>query len=101
MVDQDVKREVDALRAELEALTRRLDGAGPAEVDSAGGGKGRKVRGGSAISADLLDQVDPKELSKHLAKFLESLGRDVRDSRPKALVAAFLAGFLAGRTLGR
>jgi hypothetical protein len=97
MADQGLKQEIDELRAELDALVKRLD----EEPEAESGGESLGETGGGSLRDQLSAKLEPAEVQKHLMKFLESLGRDIKDSKPKALVAAFVAGFAAGRAVGR
>lgn len=96
MSDLDLKAELEALKAQVSQISRRAAGAekAPAEAGS-----------GETSALDELrkvaERVDAPELLEKASEFLQGLGKDVQDSKPRALIAAFVAGFLAGRVTGR
>lgn len=90
----------DTLRTELEQLKQQLQElrAAPAKPHVAAK---RAADAGLDAAKRLVDNLDVPELRAHAADFLKSLGDDVRESRPKALVAAFLAGVAVGKLLSK
>lgn len=96
--------EIEALRAQLESLERRSReksaGSGGEEPSAAS----RKAAESSPELEGLQDWVEQlhlPELSEKLSEYLAALGQDVKDSKPRALVSAFVAGFLAGKVMSR
>lgn len=62
----------------------------------------------SASATAVLDQAKEfakewhlPEAAEKLGEFLSALGDDIKESPPRALIAAFLAGFVAGKVVGR
>jgi len=96
MSDSNLKAELEALKAQVSQLSRRATGGDrpAAEAASAETSTLDEVR-------KLAEQVDAPHLVEQASEFLKGLGKDVQDSKPRALIAAFVAGFLAGRATGR
>jgi hypothetical protein len=95
MSDPNLKAELEALKAQVSQMARRAAGDRPAaEAGSAEPSTLDEVR-------KLAERVDAPQLVEQASEFLKSLGKDVQDSKPRALIAAFVAGFLAGRATGR
>jgi hypothetical protein len=97
MADPKLKAELEALRAQVEQMTKRFDER-----------TGAPEPGGPESAPSPLDEVrriaeelHAPQLFDLLAKYLSDIGQDIQDSKPRALIAAFVAGFLAGKALGR
>lgn len=96
MSDTDLKAELEALKAQMAQMSRRV-----------GGGERLAAEAGAGDSSTLdevrklAEQVDAPQLVQQASDFLKGLGKDVQDSKPRALVAAFVAGFLAARATAR
>jgi hypothetical protein len=95
MSDLDLKAELEALRAQVSKMSRR----------AASGERSAEAVSGESSALDELrkvaERVDAPELLQKASEFLQGLGKDVQDSKPRALITAFVAGFLAGRVTGR
>jgi hypothetical protein len=96
MSDPQLKAELEALKAQLSQMSRRV-----AAADSPGGVAGSSESSTLDEVRKLAESVDAPQLIEQASEFLKGLGKDVQDSKPKALVAAFVAGFVAGRVTGR
>jgi hypothetical protein len=96
MSDPNLKAELEALKAQVSQLSRRATSAErpAAEAASAETSTLDEVR-------KLAERMDAPQLVEQASEFLKGLGKDVQDSKPRALIAAFVAGFLAGRATGR
>jgi hypothetical protein len=96
MADSNLKSELEALKAQVSEMSRRVVGEErpAAEVASSETSTLDEVR-------KLAERVDAQHLVDQAVEYLKGVGEDVRDSKPRALVAAFVAGFLAGRVMGR
>lgn len=97
MADPKLKAELEALRAQVEQMTKRFDErsepAEPAEPEGASSPLDEVRR--------IAEELHAPQLFELLAKYLGDIGQDIQDSKPRALIAAFVAGFLAGKALGR
>ena len=96
MSEPNLKSELEALKAQIAEMSRRAvakDPPGP-DADSSKASTLDEVR-------KLADRVDTSQLAEQALEYLKGVGQDVQESKPRALVAAFLAGFLAGRATGR
>jgi len=95
MSDPHLKSELEALKAQVAQMSRRVvreaASAAPASSEASPLDEVRK----------LAERVNAPQLVEQASEYLKGLGQDVQDSKPRALLAAFVAGFLAGRTLGR
>jgi hypothetical protein len=96
MNEADLKAELEALKAEV------------AQISSRRAGGERPATDAGAAETSTLDEIrklaeraDASQLVEQASEFLKGLGKDVQDSKPRALIAAFVAGFLAGRATGR
>ena len=96
MSDQDLKAELEALKAQVSQISRRTAG-GDRPVPETGSAETSPLDELRKVA----ERVDAPELVEKASEFLKGLGKDVKDSKPRALVAAFVAGFLAGRVTGR
>jgi hypothetical protein len=97
MPDPKLKAELEALRAQVAQMTKRFDEQTgtpeSTEPDSTSSPLDEVRR--------IAEELHAPQLLDQLAKYLGDIGQDLKDSRPRALIAAFLAGFIAGKTLGR
>jgi hypothetical protein len=96
MADSNLKSELEALKAQVAEMSRRVAAEKRAQAEP----------GSSETSTldevrKLAERVDAHHLVEQAVEYFKSVGEDVRDSKPRALVAAFVAGFLAGRVTGR
>ncbi len=95
MPDSHLKSELEALKAQVAEMTRRVVGEErTAEAGSSETSPLDEVR-------KLAERVDAQHLVEQAVEYFKSVGEDVRVSKPRALVAAFVAGFLAGRATSR
>lgn len=95
MADPKLKAELEALRAQVEQMTKRFDERAPEPgVPESAPSPLDEVR---RIAEDL----HAPQLFDLLAKYLGDIGQDIQDSKPRALIAAFVAGFTLGKALGR
>jgi len=91
----DLKAELEALKAQVSQMSRQSKAEpSAAEAGSAETSTLDEIR-------KLAERADAPQLVEHASEFLKALGKDVQDSKPRALIAAFVAGFLAGRATGR
>jgi hypothetical protein len=97
MADPKLKAELEALRAQVAQMTKRFDEqtgpSEPAEPESASSTWGEVRR--------IAEELHAPQLFDLAAKYLGDVGQDIQDSKPRALIAAFVAGFVAGKALGR
>lgn len=100
MADPKLKAELEALRAQVEQMTKRFDErsgasepAEPAEPEGASSPLDEVRR--------IAEELHAPQLFELLAKYLGDIGQDIQDSKPRALIAAFVAGFTLGKALGR
>jgi hypothetical protein len=100
MADPKLKAELEALRAQVAYMTKRFDEqsgthepAEPAEPESASSPLDEVRR--------IAEQLHAPELFDLATKYLSDIGQDIQASKPRALIAAFLAGFIAGKAVGR
>jgi hypothetical protein len=93
MADPDLKRELENLREQLEALA----GESHPEMEVLSETADDPAR----RAKNLLRELDWTALIAQVGEQLKGLGNDVKESKPKALAAAFVAGFLLGRTSAR
>lgn len=96
MSDPDLKAELEALKAQVSQMSRR-----PAAGDRSAAQAGSDEASTLDEVRKLAERVDAPQLVEQASEFLKGLGKDVQDSKPRALIAAFVAGFLAGRVTGR
>jgi hypothetical protein len=91
-----LKSELEALKAQVAEMSRRVVGEERprAEAGSPETSPIDEVR-------KLAERVDAQDLVEKAVEYFKGVGEDVRESKPRALVAAFVAGFLAGRVMGR
>jgi hypothetical protein len=96
MPDRELKAELEALKAQVAQMSGRGSEGEPAgtKADSSETSPLDEVR-------KLAERVDAPHLVEQASEYLKGLGQDVLDSKPRALVAAFVAGYLAGRVTGR
>jgi hypothetical protein len=96
MPDRELKAELEALKAQIAQMSRRVSGEEHSgiQADRSESSPLDEVR-------KLAERVDAPHLIEQASDYLKGLGQDVQDSKPRALVAAFVAGFLAGRVTGR
>jgi hypothetical protein len=94
MADSHLKSELESLKAQVAEMSRRFVAEEAAEGGPSTASPLDEVR-------KLADRVDAQHLVEQAVAYFKSVGEDVRDSKPRALVAAFVAGFLAGRVMGR
>lgn len=96
MADPHLKSELEALKAQVADMSRRVVGEERPRGDT-----------GSSEASPLdevrkmAERVDAQHLVDQAVEYLKGVGEDVRESKPRALVAAFVAGFMAGRVMGR
>jgi hypothetical protein len=97
MADPKLKAELEALRAQVAYMTKRFDEQSgthePAEPESASSPLDEVRR--------IAEQLHAPELFDLATKYLSDIGQDIQASKPRALIAAFLAGFIAGKAVGR
>lgn len=97
--------EIEALRAQLESLERRSREKSPSPSKAESTAESSEASPAEFESLEHLqkwaDQFQLAELSEKLSEYLAGLGQDVKDSKPRALVSAFVAGFLAGKVMSR
>jgi hypothetical protein len=91
-----LKSELEALKAQVAEMSRRAVGEerSRAETDASETSPLDEVR-------KIAERVDAQHLVEQAVEYFKAVGEDVRESKPRALVAAFVAGFLAGRVTGR
>lgn len=94
MGDTDIENELKAMRAQLEALNQRVE-------HGDGRGERRTLGGLDAQAKKLADALDLPELSSQVGSMLRTLGKELQESKPGPLVAAFLAGVVVGRATSR
>lgn len=94
MTESTISRELKELRSQLERLSARAEELSGSEREPTSGGA-------AARAFSLAHEIDSAKLAEKLGEFLKQLGADIRDSKGRALAAAFFAGFIAGRTLGK
>ncbi len=90
MTQDSLKEEIAALRAQVDEFSERLEG-GATDADSAG----------TPFLSRAVAAAQDSELRSSLEAYLKELGQDVLDAKKGPLVAAFIAGFLAGKISGR
>jgi hypothetical protein len=103
VADETLRTELEHLKQELLELRNASPARNPAKPATGGpAAEARRVTTAGLDSAKrLVENLDVPELGQLVADMLKSLGNDVRDSRPKALVAAFLAGVAVGKLLSK
>jgi|GEM_PF-2490363 len=103
MSDPKLKAELEALRAQVEQMTKRFDEQVRAPERAETGETGEPQGTTSALDEvrRIAEELHAPELASLAAKYLRDIGQDIQDSKPRALIAAFLAGFIAGKATGR
>jgi hypothetical protein len=102
MTETSITEELTRLREELEAMSQRVNAERSGSSTESSGEAEHATREHPLDHAQrLLKEIDAKDVATHLAHFLRNLGQDVCDSKPKALAASFVAGFIAGKMLSR
>ena len=96
MTVDELKRELESLKKEVDALAQKRESAEAAEVASPA-----SVLPTDAVASlrQMTVDGDFSKVSELLSSALDDLADDVKQSRPKALVAAFLAGVAVGKVL--
>ncbi len=89
--------EIEELRAQLEVLQARVKRGAQRFSGDASSDAGSPLE----QAREFAQEWNLPEASQKLAEFLGGLGEDIKESKPRALVSAFLAGFIAGKVLGR
>ncbi len=102
MVNQQLKSELEALKAQVEQISKHLE---TDQTKTVGDSDGKDAEESNTSTFDevrrIANEFDAPHLAHQAADYLKALGHDVHDSKPRALVAAFLAGFIAGKMVGR
>ncbi len=94
MADNDLRREIEALKAQIEALnrTRPTPDDTPEEAPP----------GAAADGADGEPAENPgDDLMAHVHEVIDELGEQLRDANPATLLVVFSLGVLFGRLLPR
>ena len=96
MLNEDLNTEIELLRKQLNALQKERESASvPIPEQNA---ESRKE--GSAAGLDeLLSEIDMDklDLTKQLKDLLDSLDKDIRETKPSTLLIVFALGVLIGR----
>lgn len=96
--DDDIRRELEELRAQLEALQVERVAAEEAEEGKAAA----EVEADGGESVDVADEQEAGlDVAAHVKELLETLEEELEDSNPKTLLAVFALGVLLGRLLAR
>jgi F0F1-type ATP synthase assembly protein I len=100
--------EIDELRAQLKSLeervSRRPRATNKREAPEPEKAASSPFDGASAVleqAKEIAKEWHLPEASEKLGEFLAALGDDIKESPPRALIAAFLAGFVAGKLVSR
>ena len=101
MASDDIRAELEQIRAQLEALQRaEEEGAGPAR-DGGGANGPAEADGRTQEEAAGAEQEGGSELLNQFRELLDSLDEELQESHPTTLLAVFTLGILVGRLLPR
>jgi len=93
MADDDLKREIEALKAQIEALGRSRTTTGDGQTES-------KASSPDVDEADRFDTLS-EDIMGHVHEVVGELGEQLRDANPATLLIVFSLGVLFGRLLPR
>lgn len=93
MVDDDLRREIEALKAQIEALGRSRATEGE-------GQNGDEPKSEVADEADRFETLTD-DIMGHVHEVIDELGEQLRDANPATLLIVFSLGVLFGRLLPR
>ena len=101
MTDKDMQAELEALRAEVAALSEARAKAGKAKAAPAASEPASEAGGGASAfqGAATVDLEDPDALKGQLDQLLGQLEHEIRDMPTITTLAVFALGVLFGRLL--
>lgn len=103
MANDQIKAELEALRAQLEALKRAEKEREQEKSSPAGsaGGDNPPADGEGVVSGNPETEPESSELLAQFRELLDSLDEELKESNPTTLLAVFTLGIVVGRLLPR
>ena len=99
MSSQEMKKELERLRMQVEEMSSRVDGAPKKSTPAAQ--EEPDERDLLERARVIAEELHLPGIAEHVGSYLKTLGGDVRDSKPNALVASFVAGVLVGKMMSK
>ena len=99
MADEDLRTEMELLREQLSALQRERETAGTDKQDENQDEPTTEPRETAPELDDILREVggDDLDLAGQVRQLLDSLDKDMKETKPSTLLIVFALGVLIGR----
>jgi thioredoxin-like negative regulator of GroEL len=94
MANEDLHQEIELLRQQLDAIQRESN-VPPPEPPEASAGAGPDDGVEATVTAE--EEAQAEDLLAQLKELLESIDRDIKDTKPTTLLIVFALGVLVGR----